>query len=260
MANCQARLGYKLLDQYARTLNVSPNATDEEIHRAYRKLASTHHPDLGGNKDEFQKIQNAYEQLLSQRGKAARDNRHYGAAAVARQRNDELRKEKQRKSAAATAANQAAESTSDSPVESHREAAPTREQQAYAAREQHAYAARAAAERQRRHAKSFMTRKLPLQDQTTVFILVNSLDIFMTYVLISLGAIEANPIANYFLEKYNFNGLIFFKLVIVAAVCVIAQIIAAKSVRKGKDLLNFGSLLVAAVVAYSCWLLVEKFL
>ena len=47
-----------------------------------------------------------------------------------------------------------------------------------------------------------MTRKLPLQDATTFFILINTLDIFMTYVLISLGAIEANPIANYFVEKY----------------------------------------------------------
>jgi len=82
----------------------------------------------------------------------------------------------------------------------------------------------------------------------------------MTYVLISLGAIEANPIANIFLEKFNFNGLIVFKLVIVAGVCVIAQIIAAKSVRKGRNLLNFGSLLVGAVVVYSCWLLVDKFL
>lgn len=93
-----------------------------------------------------------------------------------------------------------------------------------------------------------------------MFILINTLDIFMTYVLISLGAIEANPIANYFLENYNFNGLIFFKLVIVAVVCVIAQIIAATSVHKGKALLNFGSFIVGAVVAYSCWLLVDKFL
>ena len=81
------------MDQFARILDVSPHATDEEIHRAYRKLASTHHPDLGGDKEEFQKIQNAYEQLLSPEGKAAREDRHYGAAAVARKRNDELRKE-----------------------------------------------------------------------------------------------------------------------------------------------------------------------
>jgi len=237
------------LDQYARILDVSTHATDEEIHRAYRKLASTHHPDLGGDKEEFQKIQNAYEQLLSPQGKDARENRYYGAAAVARQRNDELRKEKLRKSAAAAADSQPQKNASDREPDRRNDAVPTTEQLLHAA-----------AERQRRHSQSFITRKLPLQDQTTFFILINSLDIFMTYVLISLGAIEANPVANYFLQRYNFNGLIFFKLVIVAGVCVIAQIIAAKSVRKGRDLLNFGSLLVGAVVAYSCWLLVDKFL
>jgi len=244
------------LDQYARILNVSPHATDEEIHRAYRKLASTHHPDLGGNKDEFQKIQDAYEQLLSLRGKAAQGKRHYGAAAVARQRNDELRRERQKKAAESKASDPTPENASDRETVQPVPPAPTHQQRIYAA---HA-ATRAAAERQRRHAQSFMTRKLPLQNSTTMFILINTLDIFMTYVLISLGAIEANPIANIFLEKFNFNGLIVFKLVIVAGVCVIAQIIAAKSVRKGRNLLNFGSLLVGAVVVYSCWLLVDKFL
>ncbi len=238
------------MDQYAQILDVSPHATDEEIHRAYRKLASTHHPDLGGDKDKFQKIQHAYEQLLSLRGKVAQEEpeQHYGAAAVARQRNDELRKERLRKAAAEKDAQQASESELKKELDPHSQPAPI------------ASAARAEAQRQLNYSQSFMTRKLPLQDATSFFILINTLDIFMTYVLISLGAIEANPIANYFLERYKFNGLIFFKLVIVAVVCVIAQIIAANSIRKGRDLLNFGSLLVGAVVAYSCWLLVDKFL
>ena len=192
MANRQTRFGCRLLDQYARILDVSTHATDEEIHRAYRKLASTHHPDLGGDKEEFQKIQNAYEQLLSPQGKDARENRYYGAAAVARQRNDELRKEKLRKSAAAAADSQPQKNASDREPDRRNDAVPTTEQLLHAA-----------AERQRRHSQSFITRKLPLQDQTTFFILINSLDIFMTYVLISLGAIEANPVANYFLQRLS---------------------------------------------------------
>ncbi|CAE8720516.1 unnamed protein product, partial [Polarella glacialis] len=34
-----------------------------EIRAAYRKLAMIHHPDKGGDKEEFQKIQGAYETL-----------------------------------------------------------------------------------------------------------------------------------------------------------------------------------------------------
>jgi hypothetical protein len=238
------------LEQYAQILDISPDATDEEIHRAYRRLASTHHPDLGGDKDEFQKIQNAYERLLSLRAAAAK-KRHYGAADVARKRNDELREERKRKAAAVRAAQQT-QQREETNAEKDRSASTNNG-------EHHVRSTRPAA-RQYRYVQNLVTRKLPLQDETTMFIFINTLDIFMTYVLISLGAIEANPIANHFFAKYNFNGLIVFKLVIVAVVCLIAQVIAATSIRKGKTLLNFGSLLVGAVVAYSCWLLVDKFL
>ena len=107
---------------------------------------------------------------------------------------------------------------------------------------------------------SFLTRKLPLQDKTTVFILVNVLDIFMTYILLTFGAIEANPIANFFLHRFGFNGMIFFKLAITAGVCVIAQIIAVQSIAKAKGLLTLGTVLVGLVVAYSVYLFVTKIL
>jgi len=107
---------------------------------------------------------------------------------------------------------------------------------------------------------SFLTRKLPLQDDTTVFIFVNVLDLFMTYLLLQFGAIEANPFANFFLERFGFNGMIFFKLAITAGVCVIAQVIALQSIPKAQGLLRLGTLLVGAVVVYSVYLFVTKIL
>jgi len=104
----------------------------------------------------------------------------------------------------------------------------------------------------------FFVSELPLQNETTTFILINCFDIFMTYLLLRRGAIEANPIANTFYQIWNFNGMIFFKLVIVAAVCVIAQIVAWKKLRTAKFLLMFGSILVGAVVVYSIWLFLIK--
>lgn len=49
--------------EYYDLLGVSQSATDEEIKKAYRKKAMTHHPDKGGDKETFQKIQEAYETL-----------------------------------------------------------------------------------------------------------------------------------------------------------------------------------------------------
>lgn len=43
------------------TLRVSENASSDEIKKAYRKLANQHHPDKGGDTNQFQQIQAAYD-------------------------------------------------------------------------------------------------------------------------------------------------------------------------------------------------------
>jgi len=48
---------------YYEILGVGDKATAEEIKRAYRKLASQHHPDKGGDTKRFQEIQTAYDTL-----------------------------------------------------------------------------------------------------------------------------------------------------------------------------------------------------
>lgn len=42
------------------TLGVGESASQDEIKKAYRKLASKHHPDKGGDTAQFQKIEEAY--------------------------------------------------------------------------------------------------------------------------------------------------------------------------------------------------------
>ena len=48
---------------YYETLGVNHTTTPDEIKKAYRKLASKHHPDKGGDTKKFQTIQKAYEVL-----------------------------------------------------------------------------------------------------------------------------------------------------------------------------------------------------
>jgi curved DNA-binding protein len=57
------------------TLGVPKGASDEEIKRAYRKMAAQHHPDKqGGNTAKFQEIQSAYETLSDPQKRAQYDN------------------------------------------------------------------------------------------------------------------------------------------------------------------------------------------
>jgi curved DNA-binding protein len=53
--------------QHYRTLGISPGASEEEIKKAYRKLASVHHPDKGGDTKKFQEIQVAYDTILKEK-------------------------------------------------------------------------------------------------------------------------------------------------------------------------------------------------
>lgn len=48
---------------YYEMLGVADNATAEEIKKAFRRLASQHHPDKGGDTAKYQEIQKAYDTL-----------------------------------------------------------------------------------------------------------------------------------------------------------------------------------------------------
>ena len=51
------------MENFYQTLGVNENATQDEIKKAYRKLAVEHHPDKGGNEDTFKKISEAYDTI-----------------------------------------------------------------------------------------------------------------------------------------------------------------------------------------------------
>ena len=62
-----------MTDYYA-ALGVPKTATADEIKKAFRKLASQHHPDKGGDTKKFQAIQEAYATLGDEQKRAEYDN------------------------------------------------------------------------------------------------------------------------------------------------------------------------------------------
>ncbi|MBK6525485.1 MAG: TerB family tellurite resistance protein [Crocinitomicaceae bacterium] len=68
---------YKDVDSAYKILEINTNATDEEVKKAYRKMAVKYHPDklssLGpefekNGKEKFQKVQEAYDKIKKERG------------------------------------------------------------------------------------------------------------------------------------------------------------------------------------------------
>lgn len=62
-----------MLDYY-QILGVDRSASDVDIKKAYRQLAMQHHPDRGGNAEEFQKISEAYATLSDPQKRSEYDN------------------------------------------------------------------------------------------------------------------------------------------------------------------------------------------
>jgi DnaJ-class molecular chaperone len=62
-----------MIDHYS-TLGVGKNANADDIKKAYRSLASKHHPDKGGDTATFQKIEEAYRILSDPQQRQQYDN------------------------------------------------------------------------------------------------------------------------------------------------------------------------------------------
>ena len=62
------------MKDYYSILGLSKTATPDEIKKAYRKLASVHHPDKGGDTAKFQELEQAYRVLSDPAQRASYDN------------------------------------------------------------------------------------------------------------------------------------------------------------------------------------------
>lgn len=110
----------------------------------------------------------------------------------------------------------------------------------------------------RNESRSLFGRHLPLERETSWFILVSVLDILLTYKLLSGGNVrEANPVARYFIHRWGMYGMVFFKMGMVAFITVLAQVIATRNRNTARWVLIFGIVVVSVVVIYSVTLLLR---
>ena len=114
--------------------------------------------------------------------------------------------------------------------------------------------------------KTLFHISLPLERETSLFIMVSALDVFMTYMLLRYShdgrtnAVirESNPIAAFFFSRWGMRGMVYFKFGLVAVVAVIAQVVARERIETARWLLNIGTIVVGGVVIYSLILLFKN--
>ena len=62
------------MEDFYQILGVNQNATQDEIKKAYRKLAVEHHPDKGGDENKFKQISQAYDTIGDENKRSQYDN------------------------------------------------------------------------------------------------------------------------------------------------------------------------------------------
>ena len=109
-------------------------------------------------------------------------------------------------------------------------------------------------------------RKLPLEAETTRFILASALDVFMTYLALRYSEDgrtsrvigEENAFAAFFIHRWGIRGMVYFKFAGVTFVVLLTQIIAQHRMTTARRLLDFGAIVVSCVVIYSLVLLLKS--
>ena len=95
-----------------------------------------------------------------------------------------------------------------------------------------------------------LKRKLVLEEETAVFILVNFADLVLTGVSFYYGGWELNPFANYILDNFGLRGMAFYKFILVTFVILIAQFVYPSHPKTARMILLVGSIAFAVLIAY----------
>ena len=93
------------------------------------------------------------------------------------------------------------------------------------------------------------------QDEYVWFILVSSLDIALTWVILSKGGIEVNPVASMVITYWGFGGAIAFKFCLALFVIMTCEYISRQRMKTGRQLIRVGIFISSIPVGYSLFLL-----
>ncbi len=89
----------------------------------------------------------------------------------------------------------------------------------------------------------------------TWLVLVASLDVLMTYVVLHLGGLEANPLAAKVIYRWGVPGMVVYKFFFIIIAVVIAEEIGRRHERKGRKFAEYAIVISAFPVIFALTLL-----
>ena len=92
------------------------------------------------------------------------------------------------------------------------------------------------------------------------FVFVSSLDIMLTWLILSRGGVEVNPIAKLVIDAWGLPGAIGFKFALTLFVIIACEITGRHKDRTGRNLIIIAIVLSAAPVVWSLSLLLIDWL
>lgn len=103
---------------------------------------------------------------------------------------------------------------------------------------------------------TLMFGKFFFEAETLLYIVLSVADLFMTHFLLqqeggNIQFVEANPVAREVINSWGPRGMVYFKLGMVAFVCLITQIIAHYRPLSARLVLFFAIAMMLYVVVYS---------
>lgn len=98
-----------------------------------------------------------------------------------------------------------------------------------------------------------------LEAETTLLVLVSAGDLFTTYALLWHGTrfYEANPVAQWFFQRWNIAGMTGYKFGMVAVIVVLSEVIERHRPGWGKAIVILGALAALVAMIHGLRLLIQ---
>lgn len=88
-----------------------------------------------------------------------------------------------------------------------------------------------------------------------VLLVLSALDVIMTWIILSVGGREANPIAEAVIDRWGLNGMIVYKFVLIAVFILICEAVGSLRDSAGRSLSRISLAIAAVPVVWSLILL-----